>query len=178
MAIRKETFFEARVPDLWKAAVSDDYALSAAVRRAGLRIAFAPAASAERVTALGFFRWARRQLLITRVHDPRLWWTALIAHVIYCAGMAAGAALLALGRPEGALALVAQLVPGMVKGARRAALAREAMPDWQPWFRRHGWAHAWCVPAVTWLWLAALLSSAFGRSIDWRGRRYRLRRNW
>lgn len=181
MAIRKDIFFEARVAEFWKTAVSDDYALSAAVRRAGLRIAFAPgamAASPERVTAGGFFRWARRQLLLTRVHDAGLWWTALAAHVIYCAGMATGAAALALGRPEGAVALAAQLIPGMLKGAWRARLAREAMPEQQAWFRRHGWAYGWCSPLVTWLWLASLLLSAFGRTIEWRGKIYTLRRGW
>ncbi|HWQ53569.1 MAG TPA: glycosyltransferase family 2 protein [Bryobacteraceae bacterium] len=181
MAIRKDTFFEAKVAEFWKSAVSDDYALSAAVRRAGLRIAFAPAAmagSAETVRAGGFFRWARRQLVITRVHDPGLWWTALAAHVVYCGGMTAAAAALAMGRVEGAVALGLQLIPGMVKGAWRARLARESMPECGDWFRRHGWAHTWCIPLATWLWLAALLTSSFGRSIEWRGRRYRLERGW
>lgn len=181
MAIRKDTFFEARVADFWKTAVSDDYALSAAVRRAGLRIAFAPgamAASAERVSARGFFRWARRQLVLTRVHDPRLWWIALAAHVVYCGAMTAALAALAMGRPEGAVALGLQLVPGMLKGAWRASLARESMPEQREWFRRHGWAHAWSIPLVTWLWLAALVASSFGRTIAWRGREYRLERGW
>lgn len=181
MAIRKETFFETHVAEFWKTAVSDDYALSAAVRRAGLHIVFAPgamAASPERVAAGGFFRWTRRQLLITRVHAPGLWWQALAAHAVYGAGMAAGVAALALGRPEGALALAAQLVPGMLKGAWRARLARQAMPEQAGWFRRHGWAYGWCAPLVTWLWLAALAASAFGRAISWRGRAYTLRRGW
>ena len=37
MAIRKETFFDIRVPDYWKNTVSDDYALAAAVARARSR---------------------------------------------------------------------------------------------------------------------------------------------
>ena len=34
-AIRKEIFFEARVPDYWQGALSDDYALGEAVHAAG-----------------------------------------------------------------------------------------------------------------------------------------------
>ena len=44
MAIRREVFQSIKVPEVWKNAVSDDYALSAAVHAAGLRIAFAPGA--------------------------------------------------------------------------------------------------------------------------------------
>jgi membrane-bound metal-dependent hydrolase YbcI (DUF457 family) len=72
--------------------------------------------------------------------------------------------------------LAAQLLPGMAKGFLRARLARVALPSQAAWFRHWGWTHTLLVPAVTWLWLAVLLSSAFGNSIEWRGRRYRLRR--
>jgi ceramide glucosyltransferase len=75
MAIRRETFYELRVPDHWTRTVSDDYALSEAVLRAGLRIAFAPGAmavSSGRTTARAFLNWARRQLTITRVYRAAL----------------------------------------------------------------------------------------------------------
>ena len=35
-------------------------------------------------------------------------------------------------------------------------------------------AHAALNPLVTWIWLVTLLASAFGRTIEWRGRRYRV----
>jgi hypothetical protein len=180
MAIRKETFFAAGVLESWKTAISDDYALSDAVHRAGLRIAFAPGAlapSPEPTTARGFFGWSRRQLLLTRVYRPRLWRAALAAHAFYCAGMAAGLAGWVHGSAAAAALLAAQLLPGMAKGLGRARLARAALPDHAPWFRRWGWAHVLLVPAATWLWLAALLSSARGDSITWRGARYDLRRH-
>ena len=77
MAIRKETFLEARVAEYWKNTLSDDYALSAAVHAAGLTIAYAPGALTpclDHVTAARFFRWMRRQLAMARVYDPRQWW--------------------------------------------------------------------------------------------------------
>jgi hypothetical protein len=133
MAIRKQTFFDLRMPDCWKGQVSDDYALTAAVRAAALRIAFAPGALAActgHVTVREFFAWARRQLMFTRAHDPRLWSKALISHAIYCAGMAAGITALAGGHWQGGMALAAQLLPGMLKGGSRIRLARLAMPEW------------------------------------------------
>jgi len=72
--------------------------------------------------------------------------------------------------------LAAQLLPGMTRGFLRARLARAALPGHAAWFRRWAWTYTLLTPAVTWLWLAVLLASAFGTSIDWRGRRYRLRR--
>jgi hypothetical protein len=32
------------------------------------------------------------------------------------------------------------------------------------------------VPLGTWMWLIALVSSTFGNAIEWRGRRYELKR--
>ena len=179
MAIRKEIFYTARVNEHWKNTVSDDYALSAAVRAAGLAIAFAPGALTpcfERLSCVRFFGWIRRQMTITRVYNPRLWRLGLVAHVFYCAAMCASAVECMNGYFPAAGALAAQLAPGMLKGWNRAMLARRALPEYDQWFRRHAWTHAIFTPLATWVWLIALASSAAGNSIVWRGRRYHLRR--
>jgi glycosyltransferase involved in cell wall biosynthesis len=177
MAIRKDAFAEARITEHWKNTVSDDYALADAVHRAGLTIAYAPGAltpSHDRIDARRFFSWSRRQMMITRRHRPGLWWAALVSHVFYCGGMAASIAAAANGNRLAEWALIAQLSPGMLKGLNRATLAKAALPHCEAWFKRHQWTHALWVPLATWLWLAALLSSAFGRTIVWRGNRYDL----
>lgn len=179
MALRKETFYEARVQEYWREAVSDDYALAAAIHRSGLRIAYAPGALVpcfERLGAISLFRWIRRQLTITRVYNPRLWWLAFAAHVFYCGGMAASVAASILGSRLAEWALIAQLSPGMLKGLNRATLAKAALPKREAWFQRHGWVHAIWIPLATWLWLAGLVASAFGNTIEWRGYRYRLKK--
>ena len=178
MAIRRETFHTIHVPDFWRDTVSDDYALSDAVRRAGLRIVFAPGAmavSTDRTGGRAFLAWARRQLTITRVYRPRLWWTALAAHVFYCGGMAAAIAASIHGSRGAEWVLLAQLSPGMLKGANRATLAKAELPDYKAWFDRHAWVHTLWVPLGTWIWLIVLLASACGNRIEWRGNRYRLR---
>lgn len=178
MAMRKETFLAARVFSYWKEAISDDYALSAAVRAAGLTIAYAPGAlvpSLEGLSPWRFFTWIRRQMMVTRVYNPEQWWPGLIAHLFYCGGMAVALAALARGHGLAWGALAAQLLPGMFKGWRRARLAQAALPEQAAWFRRWGWVHVAAVPAATWIWLIALVSSAFGSSIEWRGHRYRLK---
>ena len=178
MAIRKEVFFEARVPEFWRGTLSDDYALSQAVHAAGLTIAYAPGALTpcrEHIAVGRFFAWIRRQMAITRIYAPRLWWAAVVAHVFYCGGMAASIAASIRGNRLAEWALIAQLSPGMLKGLNRATLAKAALPGYEAWFKRHAWVHAIWVPLGTWVWLAGLVSSAFARSVEWRGRRYVLK---
>jgi ceramide glucosyltransferase len=178
MAIRRETFYGIRVPDFWRDTVSDDYALSDAVHRAGLQIVFAPGAmavSAGGTSGRAFLAWARRQLTITRVYRPRLWWTALVAHIFYCGGMAAAAIASIHGSRAAEWMLLAQLSPGMLKGANRATLAKAELPECKAWFDRHAWVHALWAPLATWVWLIVLAASAFGNQIEWRGNRYRLK---
>jgi ceramide glucosyltransferase len=178
MAIRRDAFYAISVPDHWKGTVSDDYALSHAVQRVGLEIVFAPGAvavSAARTTGRAFLAWARRQMLITRVYRPGMWWTALGAHIFYCGGMAAAIVATLHGSRGAEWMLIAQLSPGMLKGANRATLAKAELPAYKDWFERHAWVHTLWVPVVTWMWLIVLVASAFGNTIEWRGRRYRLR---
>jgi cellulose synthase/poly-beta-1,6-N-acetylglucosamine synthase-like glycosyltransferase len=178
MAVRRETFFAAKVPEYWKETVSDDYALSAAIHAAGLSIAYAPGAltpSFDRHRCAPFFRWIRRQMIITRVYNPRLWWTGFPAHIFYCAAMAASVAACCAGYWPAAVALAAQLGCGMLLSGERARLARRALPGSTAWFQRHGWSHTLLVPIATWVWLASFVSSATSVVIEWRGRTYRLR---
>ena len=178
-AIRKELFFDARVPDFWEDALTDDLTLSQAVHAAGLSIAYAPGALTpclEHTTAPVFFAWIRRQMALTRLYAPRLWWTGLIAHIFYCGGMAASVIASIRGNRFAEWALIAQLSPGMLKGLNRATLAKAALPEHEAWFKRHSWVHAIWVPLATWAWLIAFVSSGLARSIQWRGRRYALKR--
>jgi ceramide glucosyltransferase len=179
MAIKKDLYYEARVPEYWKGAVSDDGELARAVHDAGLRIAYAPGALTpcfDSATARGFFAWARRQLTIIRVYRPSLWGQALAAHVFYCGGMAASVIASLRGSRLAEWALIAQLSPGMLKGLNRAILAKACLPEQEAWFRRHSWVHAFWTPLATWVWLATLAASACGNSIRWRGHHYRLKR--
>jgi ceramide glucosyltransferase len=178
MSIRRQTFVEAEVLNYWKNTVSDDYALAAAIRAAGLTLAYAPGAlvpSPERISARGLFSWVRRQMTITRVYAPRLWLQGLIAHLFYCGAMAASLAAGGLGKPAGWWTLAAQLIPSFWKATWRTSRARESLPEYGVWFRRYGWTHVACAPLATWLWLVALVSAAFSSTIEWRGCRYDLK---
>ncbi|MBM3775813.1 MAG: glycosyltransferase family 2 protein, partial [Acidobacteria bacterium] len=179
MAIRKNAFVETGVREFWKNSVSDDYGLTKAVRKAGLRIAFAPGAmvaSRDHTGGAEFFRWALRQMVISRLYGAPLWWKALIGHLLYCAAMAACAVEILAGSGAAEWALLALLSPGLLKAANRATLAKAQFPEHAEWFRRYGWVHTWWTPFTTWIWLGVLVASAFTSTIEWRGYRYRLSR--
>ena len=171
MALRRETFDLARVPDYWRGVVSDDFRLAEAVLDAGLKIAFAPAAMVASRDHTGrdeFFEWIERQMKITRAYRPKLWWLGLCAHFIYCLAMVASVKL-------APAALLGQMALGMIKSRNRAAIARCCFPEDADWFRRYGWVYFWAGPLVTWVWMYSFLASAFSRRINWRGREYKLR---
>jgi cellulose synthase/poly-beta-1,6-N-acetylglucosamine synthase-like glycosyltransferase len=179
MAMRKETFFELHLTEAWRNARSEDGILIRAIRKAHRAIAFAPGAMAAvtgRVSAREFLRFAQRQMDLARVYLPRLWWSALIAHVFYCGAMVAAITASLHGSRGAEWALVVQLGLGMLKGVNRATLARAGLPDREAWFKRHAWVHALWVPLATWVWLWVLLTSAFSVALKWRGTRYGLPR--
>jgi hypothetical protein len=164
MAIRKETFLELCIPDAWSSAISEDGALTQAVRKARLSISFAPGATVAAAGRIGprvFLAWARRQMALARLYVPRLWWGALVTHIFYCGGMAAAVTAAVRGSRGAEWVLVAQLGLGMLKGVNRATLAKAELPDREAWFKRHAWVHALWAPIGTWLWLGVLLASAF-----------------
>jgi cellulose synthase/poly-beta-1,6-N-acetylglucosamine synthase-like glycosyltransferase len=175
MALRRETFRTARVPEFWRGAVSDDYRLTQAVRSAGLEIRFAPGAmvAAPGESTRGeFFSWAVRQMIITRVYAPRLWWIGLAGHVLYCGAQALGFGLLLLGRWWVLPFWLLTIVPGVWRAELRRRAARVLFPQRTTWLDRFALPYGLLSPVTTWAWLYTFVASAFTRTIEWRGWRY------
>jgi ceramide glucosyltransferase len=185
MAIRASEFRRLQVAErYWAATVSDDYALTRAVREARGRIRFEPRcliASCEDSTFEEFLHWTNRQIIITRVYAPHLWRLGLAAHLLYALTMLAGLALLVT--PGGsmtarlgiaALLVIIQLL-GMAKGWIRTAVARELFPEENARLRRHGGCYWKLAPLVPWIMLSNFLVAGFARRIRWRGTEYELR---
>ena len=88
MAIRAADFRRLGIAEAyWANTVSDDYALTRAVREAGGKIAFEPrclVASREESSLREFLRWSTRQIIITRVYAAHLWKLGLATYLFYC----------------------------------------------------------------------------------------------
>ncbi|MFQ5428977.1 MAG: glycosyltransferase [Phycisphaerae bacterium] len=75
-AVRRARFESLRVAQYWDQALSDDLQLTRAIRNGGLRICFVPQAlipNNDRTTLREFWNFARRQVIITRICDTKVW---------------------------------------------------------------------------------------------------------
>lgn len=184
MAIRVADFRRLRVAECyWANTVSDDYALTRAVREAGGRIEFEPrclVACREESSLREFLHWSNRQIIITRVHAAHLWKRGLAAYGFYCGTFVlGGVALLMPGvmvkqRLAVAGTLLAILLLGAGKGRIRSIVARELFPAEPVSLQRLASRYWQLAPVVPWVMLGNFLVAAFTRRIEWRGTQYEL----
>lgn len=95
-AIRRDRFKSLDIARRWQRALSDDYQVTRAVRDAGLAIRFVPQAlipSHDRTTLRGFWTFARRQLIITRICGAGIWWSSFLLCTNFIIGGTAAALL-------------------------------------------------------------------------------------
>lgn len=182
-AIKRQRFDELRILNAWKGAASDDYVLTRALQNNGLQIAFAPEClvpSPCSFTLNTFLEFTNRQLVITRIYAPKLWFTALMGHLFYCATILMGIALWLVGSMTGLPSLqflVLALIPPVfasVRGVLRLVAIVELLPDLREQLINDGWIWVLLAPLVPFVYLYNSLAAMFTRKITWRGIRYEL----
>ena len=184
MAIRVDVFRKVGLDKIWPKALSDDLSLSCAVKKAGMKVAFVPAclvASYGATTWRKLFEFGRRQFLITRVSAPKTWWFGLGSSLYSILGIWAAAVLViyaAVIQHKNLLLFTAVPIVFFLGQLSRAIL-RQKMAS-RLLEHEHRAMRAACVADILAFWLCSLLllffiiSSAFGRTICWRGIRYKL----
>jgi ceramide glucosyltransferase len=184
MAIRVDVFRKIGLDKIWPRALSDDLSLGCAVKKAGMKVAFVPAclvASYESTTWRKLFEFGRRQFVITRVSAPRMWWLALCGNLCSVLGIWAGTglAIYAAMIHDKNLPLFAAVPIVFFTSQLARAILRQKMAGRLLEHERQAMRTA-CIADILafWLWSLLLLifvvSSAFGRTICWRGIRYKL----
>jgi hypothetical protein len=183
-AIRREVFEGIRVAEAWRGASSDDLSLTLLLRNNNLAIDFVPEClvpSVMDMKASEFFEFTERQVILLRVHAPKLWAKALFAHLIYAAMLASGIALAAAdwvtGVPTLQVVLILIVPPllAVLRGVLRLAAAIELLPEWKEQLLARGWIWTLLAPVVPLFSLWSHLVAAFTRRITWRGARYELK---
>lgn len=182
-AIRKAVFDQAGVLEEWRHSVSDDYSMTAALRRAGRPIMFLPECLTPSFVETdfdGLMEFTNRQILITRVYSPKLWMMAFGTHFLFCATMLIGIAVtlsvLFSGRPAFSFAALTflPLLLAAIRGALRVIAAQEMLPASRGQIQSQSWIHLSLGVAIPLLYLANFISSTITREIRWRGIRYEL----
>ncbi len=183
-AVRRATFERIGMRELWRGTLSDDFAMTRAMRANGLGIAFVPQALTASVESCGvreLFEFTTRQIKITRVYQPHLWMLSLIGSGLFCLVMAWAAAIAAIAPFRGfdsvfafaTIAAVSVLSIGksvwrmravrLVLGAYRAELDRQWFSQCTLWLLSPG------------LFFYNSVCALISRRILWRGIRYELR---
>ena len=187
MAIRAELFRELQLDKIWRRSISDDFSLSRAVKKAKLKITFVPAclvASSESISWPKLFEFGRRQFLITRVTVPETWWFGLLSCLYSVLGLWIGIVLAVyaafwttVANAQLAVFIAVPIVFFASQFARailRQKMIGKLLKEYLPELR---FAMAADI-LLFWVWslllLIIILSSAFGRTISWRGIRYKL----
>ncbi|MBN2593221.1 MAG: glycosyltransferase family 2 protein [Sedimentisphaerales bacterium] len=184
MAIRVNVFRKLGLDKIWPKSLSDDLSLSVAVKKAGMVVAFVPAclaASHEVTTWRQLFEFVRRQFIITRFSAPKTWLFGLFSGLYSVLGIWAAAGLtiyawaighenLLLFTAVPAVFFVSQLIRAILRQRMAGKLLEQ---------ERHKMRAARAADILGfWLWsilmLILIISSAFGRTICWRGIRYKL----
>ncbi len=184
MAIRADVFRRLGLDKIWPKALSDDLSLSYAVKKAGKKVAFVPAclvASYESTSWDQLFEFGRRQFLITRVSNLGTWWFGLFSSLYSVLGLWAGAALavyaaaisdknLSLFAAVPIVFFTSQMGRAILRQKMISKLLKEDVPKMK--------AAMAADILFFWIWsvllLLIIISSAFGRTIQWRGIRYKL----
>jgi ceramide glucosyltransferase len=182
-AIRRKTFDEAGVLELWNGAVSDDFALTNALASVGKPIVFCPeclAPTPHPWTGASLIEFTNRQILITRIYSPRRWALGFAANAGYSFTLmlAAGVILgtMAGGDPWFQLALMPFVIVllAMAKGALRTVAVTDLLTDWKTQLNAWSWTWTVLAPIVPFLFTWNFIASLLTRHIRWRNIRYEL----
>lgn len=182
-AIRRAVFEQAAVRKYWMGAVSDDWAMTHALRSSGHQIHFVPECLVPTLRDTGFdalLEFTNRQITITRVYSPGMWAAGAFAHFLYCATLIVGVVSIVqslwIGQIwlQSAMLLFLVILLAAAKGVLRWVAVNELMPAWKTKLVAYAWAWTMLAPLVPFLYAMNFTVSAFRRRILWRGVRYQL----
>ena len=183
-AIRRETFDRIDMLNKWRGTLSDDFALTAALREAQLPIQFVPqclTASHEDCSFAELLEFTTRQIKITRVYAAHLWkivlWSNLIFVSVFFGGLILSVTRAALGLPYRTtlLFVVAIYCLGAAKAALRLYAVSLPLSAHGTQLRRSLPFHLLLWPLTAALYLYNALAALRSQRITWRGITYELK---
>ena len=183
MAMRRETFEKLDIGEKWRGVLSDDFAVTRAMKAADLPIHFVPqalTASIENCSLRELFEFTTRQIKITRVYAPNLWIQAFIGAFLFNLVIIWSLFILVFGSVGNfsfwfaLIALILIFAFSIGKAWLRLAAVKLVLKDYEKDLRKQIWTQTtlWIFSSALFFWncSCALIS----RKIVWRGIRYQL----
>ena len=174
MAIRRDTFERIGVRQFWLGSVSDDFQLTRAVRRAGLRIVFVPSCLVPTYDTCSWselLEFTTRQITITRVYSPGLWWMGFIAQSAFSSVLLSLTLRIFFDTMALGLWTAIYAIAATHAYVRLIAVRQHVV---HPALSRLPWFYVVSPPPVSLLYVYNLIHSIWSRRIEWSGIRYRL----
>ncbi|MEW6731805.1 MAG: glycosyltransferase [Acidobacteriota bacterium] len=183
MAILRTTFERIEVRRHWQGTVSDDYALTRAVKEAGLYVKFVPTClvpSLGSCTLRELLEFTTRQIIITRVYSGGLWKLLLISNLLFNLVFFLGGvfALSELIQGHHCLPLILIVIVYLLtvwKGYLRVQAVKLILVNYQKEIVGARWGYYLLAPVVSLIYFYNLIGSIFTNRITWRGITYELR---
>jgi cellulose synthase/poly-beta-1,6-N-acetylglucosamine synthase-like glycosyltransferase len=184
MAVRVDTFKKLGMDKIWRNAISDDLTLTREVKKSKRRVIFVPGclvASYEQTNWPSLLEFARRQFVITRVTVPSTWWFGFVISAFSVFGLWGFAGLAVYSYLTGSqyrqvfLAAAIIFFAGQLIRAfwRQKMISEIFSADW-PRMKIAAMADIIAFPLWSLILFIFIISSSFGRTIKWRGVRYKL----
>ena len=182
-AMRRETFENLQIRKKWRGVLSDDFAITRAMKKADLSVYFVPqalTASIENCSWRELFEFTTRQMKITRVYAPNHWIQAFIGAFLFNLVMIWGVFIFIFGSLKdfsfwfalAALLLVSAFSIG--KSYLRLKAVSLVLKDYEKDLKKQIWTQN-----TLWLFSPALFfcncfCALISRKIVWRGIHYQL----
>lgn len=184
MAVRVDTFKKLEMGKIWQKAISDDLTLSREAKKAKLKVVFVPGcfvASYEQTNWRNLFEFARRQFIITRVTIPGTWWFGFFSSVFSVLGLWGFTGLAIFSYLNGSehrqafLLTAVVFLAGQIIGAflRQRMIFRLLAAETAK-MRAAALVDIIGGPLWSLILFVCIVSSSFGRIINWRGVKYKL----
>jgi cellulose synthase/poly-beta-1,6-N-acetylglucosamine synthase-like glycosyltransferase len=183
-AIRRSTFAECQVTEYWQSTVSDDFALTSALRAANKPIKFVSQCLTPSFEDCSFgelIEFSTRQLKITRAYAPHLWKPLLMGSALFVLvffggwGFVIARALMGLTFATPLVILLIIFAMGAMKSHLRLRAVTTIIRDEQARSIGSTVAHMTLWPLASALYLYNTVAAGLSRRITWRGISYELK---
>jgi ceramide glucosyltransferase len=183
-AISRRTFEQSKVLEHWRGALSDDFAMTRALRAAGLPIKFVPLCLTPSYESCSFselLEFTTRQLKITRVYAPHLWQAVFFGAVIFALTFFGGIALVVTRAALGVsfmtplILILIMFAMGAAKSHLRVRVIAAVIGNQRANSTVSTVAHVVLWPLASALYLYNAIAAVTSRKIKWRGIDYELK---